>query len=88
MQQGRGDRTPTRGPEAVHSARVRTVTVEVAARLRQVCASFPEAEFLALARGIAEITVKYADVLLTHPIKFASWTERERGAPNPATPRD
>jgi hypothetical protein len=45
--------------DAGRLARTSEVVADVSARLRDVCAHLPEAEFLALVRRIAEINVKY-----------------------------
>ena len=45
--------------DAGRLARTREVVADVSARLRDVCAHFPEAEFLALVRKIADLSVKF-----------------------------
>ena len=45
--------------DAGRLARTSEVIADVSARLRGVCAHLPEAEFLALVRRIADISVKY-----------------------------
>jgi hypothetical protein len=52
------DATPLATDEG-REARVREVTADVAFRLVGVCGGLPAAEFAALVRRIAEVTVKY-----------------------------